>query len=504
MRTSFGIFFASSSLPLVSARSLRSQAVTRMTTWSDCGLEGDALPKGGLTSFGFGEDWVEATLPLGASCSVAAFGEDPAPGIRKACQCSDEQGSVQKRDELGVSWTFCGNEGEDCVCASGAMRFGSGKHWAVADLGENAESPTRSCSAKTVNHANPSFAAVRHSVELLAESSSRHRDRECWCQTAAARPPPAKVAIVLLSRRPFDIKTWFQYHLDYMGVDHIFMQVEDTPNFNTTLGSMSRDHQARVTAWTAQVGSHSDKRPTDDYETLQARQMKAMRHAHSEAAKMGIDWLIHTDDDELLYAPSHRTVGDVLASMPKNFDEAYMPNVEAVYPSADVQNCFTETQEFNSNGYTFSSYANGKAAVRVANLGAQPAGPHMWRDARNQDLNAIHLDKQPFGAPLMVIHYESCPFKRWETKYWELGNTSPEKVKSIPFPFYRDSIEAMQSCASSDQSKNGIVEVGTGPCSEDFLKQFWSSYKTLDNKRIRRKDLVAIEIPWASIQKADL
>lgn len=467
-------------------------------------MEGDAVPKSGLTSFGFGDDWVEATLPQGASCTVAAFGEDPSPGLRKMCRCSDASGPDGQQEELGVSWERCSSEGGDCKCASGTVRFGSGKRWVIAELGQSAEKQTHRCSAESVNSANPSFSAVRHKAELLQEGSQVKGHRECWCRMSTERPPAAKVAIVLLSRRPFDIKTWFQYHLDYVGIDHIFMQIEDTPDFNSTFHSMSPAHQAKVSAWTAQVGSKSDKRPTDDYSTLQDRQMSAMRHAHSKALEMGIDWLIHTDDDELLYTPSHRTIGDVLASMPKAFDEAYMPNVEAVYPSAEVQNCFTETTEFNSNIYSFVSYANGKAAVRVSNAGAQPAGPHMWRDAQGGDLNAIHLGDEPFGAPLMVVHYESCPFKRWETKYWELGNTSPDKVKKIPFPFYRESIQAMQYCANSNQSDTGSIQVGSDACSDKSLKKFWSSFKTAENPHIRSKDLMAIEIPWVAIQKADL
>ena len=79
MRTSFAILLASSSLPDAFARVLRAQRALaeqkgRAAAWSDCAMEGDALPTGGLTSFGFGEDWVEASLPLGASCAVAAFG----------------------------------------------------------------------------------------------------------------------------------------------------------------------------------------------------------------------------------------------------------------------------------------------------------------------------------------------------------------------------------------------------------------------------------------------
>jgi hypothetical protein len=308
----------------------------------------------------------------------------------------------------------------------------------------------------------------------------------------------------MLTRRPPDLKTWLQYHLDYAGVDHVFFSVEDSPEFNRTFGAMSDSHRSKVTIWHQSLVKQGDKRPKDDYDTLQARQQEIMGRAREESARMGLDLLLHTDDDEILYTPMHRSVGDVLANMPRRFDQAFLPNVEAVYPSADVQSCFTETKVMNTNVYSFVSYANGKSAVRVAS-GALPNGPHQWKPAAGGALNGFHLDKEPFGAPLMVVHFESCPFKRWETKYWELGNTSPEKVASIPFQFYRDSITRMQSCTRSEREEDGKIhaEFDQQKCSEASLKRFWSSWKTQSNRRIHKADLMPIDIPWSRIVAKD-
>lgn len=479
--------------PLVGARSLRTQQL-KMTAqgFYECAKEGDTVPQGGAARFGIGTQWVEGSLPDGATCGLDAFGSDPAPGTRKVCLCSSEPRPDfdKKREELGVEWLRCATEGQDCDCPSGSLRFGTGQRWLEAELGQQSEKPgvVRKCTADTFRHEDPSLG----------------KTKECWCRQPTIQPDSAKVGIVLLTRRPVDLKTWLQYHLDYMGISHVFMQVEDSPDFNRTFGVMSAKHRSQVSVVSVVPGTTTDKRPQDDYESLQSRQMEHMRRSHAQAAEMGLDWLIHTDDDELLYTPMHRTVGEVLASMPAHYDQAYMPNVEAVFPSANVESCFTQTTEMNTSPYSFVSYANGKSAVRVSNLGAQPAGPHMWRNAQNGDLNSIKLDHEPFGAPLMVVHYESCPFKRWETKYWELANTSPQKINSIPFPWYKSSILKMKQCTSEDQAKDGAVEhFRGGDCSEDSLKQFWSSFKTLANPRISREDLTPIDIPWASIQQAD-
>jgi len=296
----------------------------------------------------------------------------------------------------------------------------------------------------------------------------------------------------MLSRHPPDLRLWLEYHLSYMGVEHVFMQVEDTPEFNATWKALHPSRQRRVTVWPAAAAAGTDKRPADDYETLQKRQVRAMSRAKEASARMGIQWLVHIDDDELLYAPLHRHVGDILAAMPRGYDQAYIPNSEAVYPSVDTQSCFAQTTEMNVNAFKFASYANGKAAVRVTDAAAVPAGPHQWRDLDGAELPSIHLDSQPFGAPLMVVHFESCPFSRWEDKYWELGNTPAWKVNRIPFRFYRESIEKMQTC------KVGVSQQAPA-CSEEALRSFWSSWKTEANPSLQRQDLMPIRIPWSQI-----
>jgi len=333
--------------------------------------------------------------------------------------------------------------------------------------------------------------------------------KECWCNIPPAAGTPAvanlNVAIVLLSRRAPDLKTWLQYHLDYMGVKHVFMDVEDTPHFDEAWGKLSQGIRDRVTVWKAgAIGNGGDVRPTDDYTTLQARQIAAMAQAKTTAKQMGIDWLMHIDDDELLYTPLHRPIGEVLASVPQGFSQAYIPNVEAIYNSADVKSCFTETNKVNMNRYTFVSYANGKAAVRVADDDAVPAGPHQWRTHQGLEVSSIHLDAETFGSPLWLLHFESCPFTRWEDKFWELGNTSPDKVKGIPFKFYKQSITRMQQCRTRKEAGESFIENNGDECSQKSLKDLWGRWKTSQNPAIRQQDLMPITIPWAKIQASSL
>jgi hypothetical protein len=290
-----------------------------------------------------------------------------------------------------------------------------------------------------------------------------------------------------------------------MGVKHVFLDVEDSPHFDEAWRSLSKTDQDRVTVWrTSSTGSESDKRPVDDYTTLQARQLAAMTKAKAECKEMGIDWLFHIDDDELLYAPLQRPIGEILASVPQGFDQAYIPNVEAIYKGPEVKNCFTETNMVNTNRYTFVSYANGKAAVRVADDDAVPAGPHQWRTSQGLEVSAIHLDAETFGSPLLLLHFESCPFVRWEDKFWELGNTSPTKRDGIPFKFYKQSIARMQRCRTRIEAGESFLEKKDEECSQTAMKDLWSRWKTARNPAIKAQDLLPITIPWDKIKAMSL
>jgi len=480
----------------IDGASLRSRAKENLKDeaglWRPCANEGETIAEEGLVRFGIGLTFVEGQLPRGATCSVATFRSDPSPGIVKMCECAgNAQVSFGEdravKDDMGLSWTRCASEGENCKCDSGTVRFGSTSRWVVTETGAKQGSQVL-CSTQGFGGNDPASG----------------QNKECWCQMPDAAPVPVAnptVAIVLLTRRPPDLKSWLQYHLDYMQVKHVFMDVEDTPHFNQAWATLSKADQDRVTVWRMDAhGTQGDKRPSDDYTTLQARQLAAMSRAKAVSKEMGIDWLIHIDDDELLYAPLHKPIGQILSSVPTGYGQAYLPNVEAIYKSSEVQSCFTETNMVNMDRYSFVSYANGKAAVRVADDDAEPAGPHQWKTSQGLEVPSIHLDAETFGSPVWLVHFESCPFVRWEDKFWELGNTSPAKIKAIPFPFYKDSITRMRSCRARKEGGESFIEKQGEECSEAALKDLWSSWKTARNPKIKSSELMPITIPWAKIK----
>jgi len=309
--------------PTTQAANLRRKVGSKTGLWRPCGSEGEEITEEGLVRFGFGMMWTEGRVPRGASCGISTFGSDPSPGIQKMCECSGESlvnlGSTTViKDDMGYKWSRCAAEGEDCSCNSGTVRFGFMDRWVVTERNSSSRSSVK-CSAAGFGGNDP----------------AQGQNKECFCQippaSGTAPAKNSKVAIVLLTRRAPDLQNWLRYHLDYMGVKHVFMDVEDTPGFDAVWKSLSQADRDRVTVWTpARDGTPGDSRPQDDYTTLQNRQLVAMSRAKKESKQMGIEWLLHIDDDELLYAPMQRPIGEILNSVPQGFDQAYIPNVEAV------------------------------------------------------------------------------------------------------------------------------------------------------------------------------
>ncbi|CAK0890289.1 unnamed protein product [Prorocentrum cordatum] len=474
--------------------------------WEPCATEGLQIsaPRAGRVPvrFGWGDSWVEGELQGGSPCSAVAFDFDPAPGVRKVCLCQAASAPAGRagrelREELGAPWSRCAAEGASCACPSGRVRFGTEGRWALQRRAGAA-------------------APVQCDAESFGTDPAFQRQKECWCSEGQPKAQQVRAAIVMLSRHPPEFATWLRYHLDYMGVERVFVEVEDTPRFNATWTALPAVHRQRVTVWHPnpyeKLAHDAQQRPVNDYETLQSRQLGAMDRAKTEAASAGINWLIHIDDDELLYSPMRRPLAEVLGAMPSDVEQAYIPNVEAVYPSAEVRNCFVDTAEVNMNRYTFASYANGKSAVRLDGPDAEymePAGPHLWRQAGGYELPSLHLDEEPFGSPLYVVHFESCPFSRWEDKFEELGNTNSEHIGKIPFQFYRESIERMQHCSATRSNTHlprspagsplSANVIASGECSELELKKLWSHWKTEANPKLTRRDLMALRIPWQQI-----
>ena len=163
---------------------------------------------------------------------------------------------------------------------------------------------------------------------------------------------------------------------------------------------------------------------TNQYLTLQHRQIDTVNKVLKMCKNNGITWLIHIDCDEVLE-------GDIneIKNLPNIVDTFWMQNHEAVYDGIpkSTDNCFQAKYYKNCKNEICASYINGKSGGRTIN-DVKLIGPHRFKGKNEIKINMI------------VKHYESCDFDQYIKKYTRLSKGVV--LKDIPFAYYRESISA--------------------------------------------------------------
>lgn len=230
-----------------------------------------------------------------------------------------------------------------------------------------------------------------------------------------------KCAIAGLMRRPIDLPIWLEHHRR-LGITRFYLRLEDTPGLEPYLREQP-DVELEM--------GDSDTQG-NNYETLMDRQLRFVNHVMQELAPRDkIDWVFHLDADELLD-------GDLqagLAHVPPNSFCATLENMEAVYRDEEPS-CFSARTFLRCKVAPCVSYVNGKPCGRVA-PGVSLAGPHNFAYRGSIDAHAIPQET------LRVLHFDSCTVGSWLEKFAHLSKNA--KQPSIPFPYYRESIEAARN-----------------------------------------------------------
>ena len=313
-----------------------------------------------------------------------------------------------------------------------------------------------------------SFAVLSQPASSRAARAERVRDSAAMKPVRVSAKPSAKpgetrFAVVTMTRMPYRFEDWLKYYRA-LGTHHLFIAVEESPEVELLLAEAP---------WCDMVTTSRSKPEQNPYETVITRQERVMAWALGECERRGIPWLFHLDDDELLHfgQPWEETV----AQVPPEATCLVVRNVEGV-PDND-QSDFTTISRFavgNKDGWPMLAYINGKAAGRVgacSQMGphrftgaarpGRPAGPAAaspapacpepapLRLSAPQPCAAQPLTWRPahrlgtgveWEAPLeaaCVLHFESCPYTRWEQKFthYAATTTSNKNLKAIPFDF---------------------------------------------------------------------
>lgn len=233
-----------------------------------------------------------------------------------------------------------------------------------------------------------------------------------------------KIVLVCMTHKPSsDFEKWINHYFN-LGINEIYLRVEDTPEFNLNIDNVFIEHANLV-----------DR--NNNWYSIQERQEKFVNNIINKM-KYGT-WVLHVDDDELLQTYKNCKISEILSTIPAYFETLYIKTVEAVFPKMYTgKNCFQETDKFmdcNSGQYC-TSYIGGKSIVKVGK-GIRAFGPHMFRgiDWIGKDTyKCLKVDT----SNMRICHYESSTFDRWYMKFSNMIGKIPKSS------YYNDSADAVR------------------------------------------------------------
>ena len=245
--------------------------------------------------------------------------------------------------------------------------------------------------------------------------------------------PNVKVAICSMVTKQPDFDFWLKYHLEYLKLDYIFLRVEDAPEYK----ELFKPYGDRI------IATFHNKEDIDmkhNYHTIMDRQKENVNNSIEKAFNLGVDYIFHTDADELIYVGEENgwskdiLLRKYLEGVSQDFTCIHFKNFEAVFPDTKDK-CFNTNKFIDCKKGGCLSYANGKSACRVKKH-PKFRGPHYFTGPN------FNMEDEK----ICILHFDSCTYKQWETKFDLLKDTTEEKMKNIPFPFYKNSIRKLKKC----------------------------------------------------------
>lgn len=273
-----------------------------------------------------------------------------------------------------------------------------------------------------------------------------------------------KVGIAIMVKNPSDFDIWLKYHITYLRFNRIYIRVEDTPGLQLILNK----YKNKINYVLIDTKEELKKLKKENllknmYFSAMIRQKKYISSTISLARKDEIEYLLHIDDDELLFiSDEFKNVNDLFRFLKKknpNASEFHFSNIEAVFKK-NKKSCF-DTDKFieckksrSKDEPGCKAYINGKSAGNISDEELKYYGPHKLKGTGDR----VNVKKDI----AKILHFESCSYDRWYKKFSNMNNMDKEKFNKIPFKFYKDSIEKISKCEKD--------------CKKDMYK-FWEKIK---------------------------
>jgi len=281
-----------------------------------------------------------------------------------------------------------------------------------------------------------------------------------------------KLGISTTVKNPHMLNDWIKYHLN-IGFEKLYIVFDDEDE-DTSL--IIKNPKVQIfkndTNWKQQISKlpNMDQYINDTKEVM-SRQITNFTNVRNYAEKDDIDWLLHIDGDELFYPEMH----NLNSIFNKNADSITFQNLEMIPKIDNYDNCFRQGIDFKINPGIFNAYSNGKSAVKVISP-AVIAGVH-----------SFYGGKQYVSSIGKILHYPSCNFNEYVSKYKILGKFEDKWWNSvqIPFKFHTESRDIITECAN----KEALGEINA--C-ENSVREYYNK-SNVYNDNINPRDIQMID-----------
>ena len=267
------------------------------------------------------------------------------------------------------------------------------------------------------------------------------------------------------------LPTWLRFHLRRCSMILLYL---DDPEQRDAFQTLCEGLAVRI--FNGAQDAPAMSRPN----RLIVRQCSNLRHAINHLLEHldlpEASWLLHIDQDELLYEG-----GETSWEGDPALGHVTFTNHEAVPLPNDTQDAFRDCNWFNVNGphaEPFMAYGNGKSTVRLSR-GVEPDGPHRFKHFRGNSVtlprtsagDGGRADEEEGGLAgeyPVVLHYPYPSFEAWLAKFSLYGGFSDYWLDDESYPnqlefmlHSRDKVVA--ACASG---RPGSEPDGDGPWRE--------------------------------------
>ena len=281
-----------------------------------------------------------------------------------------------------------------------------------------------------------------------------------------------KVGISTTVKNPHQLNDWIKYHLN-IGFAKLYI-VFDDENENYPI---KKDPRVSIfknnNQWKAEISKLQNMDMfINDTKEVMSRQITNFANVRKYAEEDGVEWLLHIDGDELFY-PEDQQITTIFNQ--DNIDSITFQNYEMIPKRDNYDNCFIYGIDFKINPGIFNAYSNGKSAVRVQSS-AEIAGVHGFNGDNNY--------RSSIGK---ILHYPSCNFDEYISKYKILGKFDDAWWNSvkIPFKFHTDSRDLITDCSKRE------LDGETNAC-ENSVRDYYNK-SNVYNRDIRSSDVKTIE-----------